>query len=188
MPRTLEGEAEAQRRLAVGVNFRQSPTAFTFLYRPDMLRQGPTATLASCAAIPQRHHCQEQQMNRKQSEPSSSVANVPKPRWRMFKYLMTGGVLGALFAGGLGLAANAGAMPWSGPGCRMGMFGGLGHHGPMNPEEMRARLEFGTDWILDKVEATPAQRRKLADGEQVRPASVTPAIRARARRSVHHHG
>ena len=38
MPRTLEGEAEAQRRLGVGVNFRQSLRAFTFLYRPDMLR------------------------------------------------------------------------------------------------------------------------------------------------------
>ena len=100
-------------------------------------------------------------MTRKQSDLSTSAANVPKPRRRMFKYLMTGGVLGALFAGGLGLAANAGAMPWSGPGCRMGMFGGPGHHGPMNPEEMRARLEFGTDWILNKVEATPAQREQV---------------------------
>lgn len=47
-------------------------------------------------------------MKRKQSDFSTSVADVPKPRRRMFKYLMTGGVLGALFAGGLGLASNAG--------------------------------------------------------------------------------
>lgn len=100
-------------------------------------------------------------MKRHHSDSPSSAAAAGKPRRRMFKYLMTGGVLGALFAGGLGLASSAGAMPWSGPGCRVGMFGGHGHHGPMNPEEMRARLEFGTDWILNKVEATPTQREQV---------------------------
>ena len=98
-------------------------------------------------------------MHTKQPESSPTVATRPKRR--MFKYLLTGGVGGALLAGGLGMAASARAMPGGGPRCHMGMFGGPDHHGRMDPEEMRARLEFGADWMLHKIEAIPAQREQV---------------------------
>ena len=94
-------------------------------------------------------------------QPESLPTLAPRPKRRMFKYLLTGGVGGALLAGGLGMAASARAMPGGGPRCHMGMFGGPGHHGRMDPEEMRARLEFGADWMLHKIEAIPAQREQV---------------------------
>lgn len=98
-------------------------------------------------------------MDSKPSAADDAVSSAPKRR--TFRHLLTGGVIGALLATGIGIAATAVAMPGGGPACHMGFFGGPGMSGRMNPEEMRARMEFGTDWVLNKVDATPSQREQV---------------------------
>lgn len=98
-------------------------------------------------------------MDSKPSTADDAVSSAPKRR--TFRHLLTGGVIGALLATGVGIAATAVAMPGGGPACQMGIFGGPGMHGRMDSEQMRTRLEFGTDWILNKVDATPTQREQV---------------------------
>ena len=73
------------------------------------------------------------------------------PKRRLLGSLAIGGMIGVLLAGGAGVLAYAKEGP-PGP-------GGMAHHhrGP-NPEAMRERMEFATDWMLSKVKATDAQK------------------------------
>ena len=83
-----------------------------------------------------------------------------RPGRRFLMGMVTGGFLGSLLAGGLSLYAQAQPGPgwWShaayGP-------GGYFRHAAHDPEMMRARLEFATDWILRRIEASDEQRQRV---------------------------
>lgn len=87
----------------------------------------------------------------------TTAAAKPKGKRRFLMGLGIGGLIGALFAGGAGMFAHAHDGPGGGGRCmhRMGM------HGKMDPETMKLRAEFMTDWALNKVNATPDQRDKV---------------------------
>src|SRR5262252_10927488 len=98
-----------------------------------------------------------------------------KPRRRFLTGLVTGGFLGSLLAGGFNLYAHAQHGPgwWFQPG-----HGPGGHfrHAAYDPEMMSARLEFATDWLLSRIEASDQQHQQvkaivqatIRDLEQVR--------------------
>lgn len=79
-----------------------------------------------------------------------------KPKRRFLAGLLTGGLAGALLAGGASLVAYAHEGPGGGPRC-------MGRHGQMGPEAMRHRVDFATDWMLKKVNATDDQKVKVKE-------------------------
>lgn len=79
-----------------------------------------------------------------------------KGKRRFLAGLGIGGLIGALFAGGASMMAHA----HDGPGGGHCMYR-MGMHGKMDPETMKMRAEFMTDWALNKVNATEAQRAKV---------------------------
>lgn len=85
--------------------------------------------------------------------PNAPVA--PRPKRRFLAGLLTGGLVGALLAGGASFAAHA---QDGGRWCMSRM-----HHGgaAMDPQAMRERVEFGTDWVLRKLDATEAQKQDV---------------------------
>jgi Spy/CpxP family protein refolding chaperone len=85
--------------------------------------------------------------------PSSAAPGGAKRR-RFLSGLAIGGVLGALLGGAASAWSNA-----DGPG---------GWHGrawcrtsAMDPAAERERIAFGTDWILNRIQATPEQREQV---------------------------
>ncbi|MCW5624355.1 MAG: Spy/CpxP family protein refolding chaperone [Burkholderiales bacterium] len=86
--------------------------------------------------------------NDRNDDVSQRAAATPKRR--VLGSLAIGGMIGVLLAGGAGVLAYAKEGP--GP-------GGMAHHhrGP-DPEAMRERMEFATDWMLSKVKATDSQK------------------------------
>ncbi len=84
------------------------------------------------------------------SNPETS--DKKRSRWR--RPLLIGGLAAAL--GGVALASGCGgrahAHGWWG--------GGHGHHA-MDPQAAGERAEFATDWVLNKVNATDAQRTQV---------------------------
>ena len=84
----------------------------------------------------------------------------PRSRRRFLTGVMTGGFLGSLLAGGINLYSHA--RPGPGWWLRAGHGpGGFWRHGAYDPDMMQARLEFATDWILSRIEASDAQRQQV---------------------------
>ena len=83
---------------------------------------------------------------------SDSASSAPANRRRLLTGLVTGGVLGGLVATSIAAWSNQGGGPggWHGGGrwCRTAM----------GPEAERERMAFAADWMLNKVQATDAQR------------------------------
>jgi Spy/CpxP family protein refolding chaperone len=100
------------------------------------------SSLAASAAQPS----QEQIMNEPNTgTPSSSTSGL---RRRFFTGLAAGGVIGALLAGAASAWSHAEGPGWHGRGwCRAAA-------GPAEQE----RVAFATDWVLNRIEATPEQR------------------------------
>ncbi|MEO8038124.1 MAG: Spy/CpxP family protein refolding chaperone [Betaproteobacteria bacterium] len=79
-----------------------------------------------------------------------------RPKRRFLAGLLTGGLAGALLAGSASLVAYAHDGPGGGARC-------MGRHAAMGPEAMRNRVEFATDWMLKKVDATDQQKVKVKE-------------------------
>ena len=77
-------------------------------------------------------------------------------RRKFFGGLALGGLLGALAASSLNVWSQGGPDGGPGRGC-------WGHKGTsaMTPEERAARADFGTEWVLGKVDATPEQKTRI---------------------------
>jgi len=91
----------------------------------------------------------------------SAGESQPPPsrsRRRFLTGIVTGGLLGSLLAGGIGMYAVA----HQGPGWwfRAGP-GGSWRHGAHHAEMVEARVAFATDWILSRIEASDAQRQHV---------------------------
>lgn len=87
----------------------------------------------------------------------TDVVSSAKPKRRFLAGLLTGGLAGALLAGGATFVAHAHDGPgWVGARC-------AGRHGGMGPEAMRNRVEFATDWMLTKVKATDEQKTRMKE-------------------------
>ena len=98
----------------------------------------------------------------------SNEAQVPgepqlpqsRARRRFLTGVITGGLLGSLLAGGIGMYAHA----QHGPGWWFHAGHGPGghfRHAAYDPEMMSARLEFATDWLLSRIEANDEQRQRV---------------------------
>jgi Spy/CpxP family protein refolding chaperone len=85
---------------------------------------------------------------------SDAVRGAPKRR-RFITGLVAGGLLGGLLATSIGAWSNH----QSGPGGWHG--GGRWCRTSMSPEAQRERVEFATDWMLNKLNATDAQRAEI---------------------------
>jgi len=83
-----------------------------------------------------------------------------RARRRFLTGAMTGGLLGSLLAGGFNMYAHAQHSPdwWfqagHGP-------GGYFQHAAHDPEMMIARIEFATDWLLSRINASDEQRQQV---------------------------
>lgn len=81
-------------------------------------------------------------------------------RRRFLTGVVTGGFLGSLLAGGMNLYLHA--QPGPGGWFRAGHGpGGAWRQGTHDPDMMRARIEFATDWILSRIEASDEQRQQV---------------------------
>jgi periplasmic protein CpxP/Spy len=81
-----------------------------------------------------------------------------RSRWRFLAGTLTGGLLGSLLAGGISLYAYAHPRPgwWSHSGHR-----GWHHQRATDAADMSERLEFATDWFMQRLEATDEQRQQV---------------------------
>ncbi len=84
----------------------------------------------------------------------------PRARRRFLTGVVTGGFLGSLLAGGLNLYSHA--QPGPGWWFRAGHGpGGSWRQAAYDPDMVRARLEFATDWILSRIDASDEQRQQV---------------------------
>src|SRR5215468_2369318 len=84
----------------------------------------------------------------------------PRSRRRFLTGVVTGGFLGSLLVGGLNLYVHA--QPGPGWWFRAGHGpGGSWRQGAYDPDLVRARIEFATDWLLSRIEATDEQRQRV---------------------------
>ena len=84
----------------------------------------------------------------------------PRSRRRFLAGALTGGLLGSLLAGGVSLYAQA----QPGPGWWFGAGRGPGghfRHAAYDAEMMKTRIEFATDWLLSRIEASEAQHQQV---------------------------
>jgi periplasmic protein CpxP/Spy len=87
-------------------------------------------------------------------------ATQSRSRRRFLTGVVIGGFLGSLLVGGLNLYSHA--QPGPGWWFRAGHGpGGSWRHGAYDPDMVRARIEFATDWILSRIEASEAQRQQV---------------------------
>src|SRR5947209_8649222 len=95
---------------------------------------------------------------------TQSAGEQPRPqsksRRRFLTGVVTGGFLGSLLAGGISMYAQAQHGPgwWFQAG-----HGPAGYfrHAAHDPEMMSARIEFATDWLLSRIEASDEQRQRV---------------------------
>ena len=99
-----------------------------------------------------------------ESNDRQSVGELQIPqsrsRRRFLAGALTGCLLGGLLAGGVSLYAQA----QPGPGWWFGAGRGPGghfRHAAYDSEMMKTRIEFATDWILSRVEASEAQHQQV---------------------------
>jgi periplasmic protein CpxP/Spy len=101
-------------------------------------------------------------MNESNARQSVDKQQTPqaRSRRRFLAGVLTGGLLGSMLAGGVSLYAQAHPGPggWFGAGRGPG---GYFRHAAYDPEMLRTRVEFATDWILSRVEASDAQHQKV---------------------------
>jgi periplasmic protein CpxP/Spy len=84
----------------------------------------------------------------------------PRSRRRFLMGVVTGGFLGSLLVGGLNLYSHA--QPGPGWWFRAGHGpGGAWRQGAYDPDMVRARIEFATDWILSRIDASDEQRQQV---------------------------
>ena len=84
----------------------------------------------------------------------------PRSRRRFLTGVVMGGFLGSLLVGGLNLYSHA--QPGPGWWFRAGHGpGGSWRQGAYDPDMVRARIEFATDWILSRIEASDEQRQQV---------------------------
>ncbi len=96
-------------------------------------------------------------MSKETSRSDSSAAPVTRPKRRFLAGLLTGSILG----GALAMGANVFANSPDGHGWVRAHCSARGHHGAMDPEAMRERMEFGVDRMLSKLKATDAQKTQV---------------------------
>jgi uncharacterized membrane protein len=72
--------------------------------------------------------------------------------------MVTGGLLGVLLAGGIAGYAKAVAGPGFFPRPGHGSFCGRGVH---DPQAVRERVDFATDWVLSRINASEEQRQRI---------------------------
>jgi periplasmic protein CpxP/Spy len=84
----------------------------------------------------------------------------PRSRRRFLTGMVTGGFLGSLLVGGMNLYSQA--HPGPGWWFRAGHGpGGSWRQGAYDPDMVQARIEFATDWILSRVEASDEQHQQV---------------------------
>ena len=84
----------------------------------------------------------------------------PRSRRRFLTGVVTGGFLGSLLVGGLNLYSHA--QPGPGWWFRAGHGPGSSwRQGAYDPDMVRARIEFATDWILSRIDASDEQRQQV---------------------------
>jgi periplasmic protein CpxP/Spy len=84
----------------------------------------------------------------------------PRSRRRFLTGVVTGGFLGSLLVGGMNLYSQA--HPGPGWWFRAGHGpGGSWRQGAYDPDMVQARIEFATDWILSRVEASDEQHQQV---------------------------
>lgn len=84
------------------------------------------------------------------NSPSTSSASAPATRRRFFTGLAAGGIIGALLAGAASAWSHGEGPGWHGRGwCRAASA---------DPAAQQERVAFATEWVLDRIEATPEQR------------------------------
>jgi periplasmic protein CpxP/Spy len=84
----------------------------------------------------------------------------PRLRRRLLTGMVVGGFLGSLLAGGINLYSHA--QPGPGWWFRAGHGpGGSWRQGAYDPDMVQARIEFATDWMLSRVEASDEQRQQV---------------------------
>jgi len=84
----------------------------------------------------------------------------PRSRRRFLTGVVMGGFLGSLLAGGINSYAHA--QPGPGGCFRAGHGpGGFWRQGAYDPDMLRARIEFATDWILSRIDASDDQRQQV---------------------------
>jgi Spy/CpxP family protein refolding chaperone len=74
--------------------------------------------------------------------------------------MLAGGLLGSMLIGGISLSTQA----QPGPGWWFGAGRGPGghfRHAAYDPEMMQTQIEFTTDWILSRIEASEAQHQQV---------------------------
>src|SRR5262245_17787985 len=77
-------------------------------------------------------------------------------RRRFLAGAITGGILGSLLAGSVSVYSYVNHWPaWGGPG------GWVGHHRTHDPEMMRERIEFVTDWVMHRINASEEQQQQV---------------------------
>jgi Spy/CpxP family protein refolding chaperone len=81
-----------------------------------------------------------------------------KSRRRFLAGTLTGGLLGSLLAGGISFYAQAHPRSgwWSHGGHR-----GWHHQSDLDAETMSERLEFASDWFMQRLDATAEQRQQV---------------------------
>jgi Spy/CpxP family protein refolding chaperone len=101
-------------------------------------------------------------MSESNDRQSVDTQQTPKARSRrrFLAGVLTGGLLGSMLAGGFSLYAQAQPGPGWWFGARRGP-GGYFRHAAYDPEMVRTRVEFATDWILSRVEASDAQHQQV---------------------------
>ena len=83
-----------------------------------------------------------------------------RSRRRFLTGVVMGGFLGSLLVGGLNLYAHV--QPGPGWWFRAGHGpGGSWRQGAYDPDMVRARIEFATDWILSRIAASDEQRQQV---------------------------
>src|SRR5262245_29745408 len=100
---------------------------------------------------------------RKLDDPRAAGAQQtaqPRSRRRFLTGVVAGGFLGSLLAGGINLYSHA--QPGPGWWFRAGHSpGGSWRQGAYDPDMVQARIEFATDWLLSRVEASDEQRQQV---------------------------
>lgn len=93
-------------------------------------------------------------------EVSAQQTPQSRPRRRFLTGVLTGGFLGSVLAGGVGLYAQAhpGADHWFRGSYRLG---GCLQHAAHDTATMGARIECMADWLLSYIEASDAQRQQV---------------------------
>lgn len=109
----------------------------------------------------------------------SPSAPQGKARWRFLTGMVTGGLLGSLLASGISVYSH-GFSGAGGPGGGRHSTRGWHHHDPVTAQE---HINFATDWLLSRIDASEAQRRQVQPLVQ---ATVTDLQQVQAQHRAHH--